>query len=102
MGKVTDSKSPEIELHRKSKLHKLGSTVASDLDLFSDESNPELAISPKEFPSMSIDESYPDYVFGFVGTVQNELRVFYAPAAELKKGGKLKWDVLCKTSDNLV
>ena len=100
-GKVTDIKSPEIELNRKTRLHKLGLEVASDRDFFSNESNPELGITPKEFPSANIDESYPDYIMGFVGTVQAELRIFYAPTAAMNRG-KIRWEVLCKTSDKLV
>ena len=100
-GKVTDIKSPEIELNRKTRIHKLGTEVAADADFFSNESNPELKIAPKEFPSASIDESYPDYLIGFVGTVQNEIRCFYAPVSEMKNK-KVKWDVLCQPADNLV
>jgi prolyl oligopeptidase len=102
MGKVADIKSPEIELNRKTKLHRLGTPVTSDVDFFSNESYPDLAIIPKEFPTATIDESYPDYLVGYVGTVQNEMRIFYAPTAQMKDGGKLKWRVLCKTADNLV
>lgn len=101
-GKVTDIKSPEIELHRKTRLHRLGSEVAGDVDFFSDESHPELGITAKEFASASIDESYPDYIIGNVSTVQSEMRVFYAPAAQMKNGGKVDWKILSKTSDNLV
>ena len=36
-----------------------------------------------------------------VDTVQGEMRIFYAPISELKHK-KIKWDVLCKVSDNLV
>jgi prolyl oligopeptidase len=100
-GKVTDIKSQEIELNRKTRLHKLGTEVATDVDFFSNESSPELSIAPKEFPNASIDESYSDYLVGFVGTVQNELRCFYAPVSEMKNK-KIKWDVLCEQSDNLV
>ena len=56
---------------------------------------------PKEFPSASIDESYPDYIVGSLFTVQNEMRIFYAPISGLKSR-KIKWKVLCKPSDNLV
>jgi prolyl oligopeptidase len=101
-GKVSDIKSPEIELNRKTRLHKLGSAITADIDLFSNESNPELGITAKEFPSASIDESNPDYIFGYVGTVQNEMRVYYAASSQLKKKQKLEWTPLCKTSDNLV
>ena len=100
-GKVTDIKSPEIELNRKTRLHKLGTDFAQDIDFFSNETCPELGIEPKEFPQASIDESYPDFVIGFVGTVQNEMRCFYAPTSQMKQK-KIKWNVLCQTSDNLV
>ena len=100
-GKVTDIKSPEIELNRKTKVHKLGTAIATDLDFFSNESYPELEITAKEFPSAFIDESYPDYIIGVVGTVQNEMRIFYAPSSEMKQK-RIKWDVLCRPSDLLV
>lgn len=100
-GKVTDIKSPDIELNRKTRVHKLGTDFATDVDFFSAERNPELDIEPKEFPLAFIDESYPDYVFGFVETVQNEKEVYYAPESEMKNAG-VKWAVLCRRSDNLV
>lgn len=101
-GKVPDIKSPEIELNRKARLHVLGTPAASDADFFSNESYRDLEISPKEMPQAFIDESYPDYVIGYVGTVQNEMRLFYAPTVQMKQGGKLKWAVLASLSDNLV
>ena len=100
-GKVADIKSLEIELNRKTKVHNLGSAVSTDVDVFSNESNPELGITAKEIPGASVDESYPDYMVGFAETVQSEMRIFYAPISELKHA-KIKWDVLCKRSDNLV
>jgi prolyl oligopeptidase len=102
MGKVSDIKSPEIELNRKTRIHKLGTEVASDVDFFSNESNPELSIDQKEFPSAYIDEAYPDIVVGSVSTVQNEMRLFYAPVASMKASARLAWKELCKTSDKLV
>jgi len=100
-GNVADIKSPEIELNRKTKVHKLGTEVSTDIDIFSNESNPELGITAKEWPRASVHESYPDYIVGPVETVQSEMRIFYAPISELKHK-KVKWDVLCKRSDNLV
>lgn len=100
-GKVTDIKSLGIELNRKTKLHMLGERIASDRDVFSDESNPELGITPRELPDASIDESFPDYLVGSASTVRNEMRLFYAPVAKLKDR-KIKWEVLCEPSDNLV
>ena len=89
-GKVTDIKSEEIELNRKTRIHTIGADIASDPDILSDENNPELKIAPQEMPSASIDESYPDYIFGNVSTVQNEMRIYYAPAPE-QAGEKIKW-----------
>jgi prolyl oligopeptidase len=100
-GKVTDLKSLDLELNRKTRVHKLGDQVATDRDIFSNESNPELGISAKEDPNAYVDESYPDYVIGTVQTVQNEMRIYYAPISELKVE-KVKWDILCRLSDNLV
>jgi prolyl oligopeptidase len=100
-GKVTDIKSLDIELNRKTRVHKLGTEVSTDIDFFSNESNPELGITAKEVPFAVIDESYPDYIIGNVFTVQNEMRVFYAPISEMRRA-KVKWDVLCQPSDNLV
>ncbi len=101
IGKVTDIKSLEIELNRKTRVHKLGTEIATDIDFFSNESYPELGIAAKEFPNAFIDESYPDYVLGVLGTVQAEFRIFLAPTAALNSG-KIKWRPLCKTSDKLV
>ncbi len=100
-GKVADIKSLEIELNRKTRIHKLGADSATDRDIFSDESNPELGITAKEIPGASIEESYPDYIFGSLETVQSEMRLFYAPISELKHK-TIKWNVLCKRSDDLV
>jgi prolyl oligopeptidase len=100
-GKVSDIKSPEIELNRKTRLHKPGRDFAGDADFFSNESYPDLGIEPKEFPNAAIDESYPDYLVGSVQTVQNEMRMYYAPISDMK-GNKINWTVLCKPSDNLV
>jgi prolyl oligopeptidase len=99
--KVTDTKSLQIELDQKTRVHKLGTAISSDKDIFSDELDPELGITSKDIPSVSIDESYPDYLIGRVDTVQTELWMFYAPVSELKHG-KIKWKVLCKRSDNLL
>ncbi len=101
-GKVTDIKSPEIELNRKTRLHTLGTDVSADADFFSNESYPDLGITAKEMPMAFIDESYPDYVVGNVGTVQNEMRLFYAPTSQMKAAGKLRWAVLATPADNLV
>jgi prolyl oligopeptidase len=101
-GKVTDIKSPETELNRKTRLHRLGTAVDSDLDFLSNESYPELGITPKEMPYAAIDESYPSYVVANIMTVENELRLLYAPTDGMAGNRKLKWSVLASPSDALV
>ena len=99
--KVNDIKSLEIELHNKTRVHKLGTSASSDRDIFSDESNPELGITPKDGPTAAINEYYPRYIIGDVETVQNEKWTFYAPVSELKHN-KIKWNLLCQRSDNIL
>jgi prolyl oligopeptidase len=100
-GKVTDIKSLEIELNRKTRLHRLGTDISTDIDFFSNESYPELEIEPKEFPAAFINEHNPDYIIGRVDTVQRERKVYYANISEMKKD-KIKWNILCQASDNLI
>ena len=99
--KTAEVKSLGFEQNHQTRLHRLGTDFASDRDVFSNEVNPELGITPKEFPQAAVDESYPDYLLGNVYTVQNELRMYYAPYGELQKP-KITWSVLCQPADNLV
>lgn len=98
---VTDIKSFEIKLNHKTRIHTLGTEIATDKDTFSNQINSELGIASKEWPVAFINESRPEYIIGAVETVQRELRLYYAPVTELTKE-KINWDVLCTTSDNLV
>ncbi len=100
-GKVADTKSLEIEQNRKTRIHVLGTDVAGDRDVFSNESNPELGIAAKEFPGAYIDETFPDYLVGYVGTVQPEIRLFVAPVSELEHK-QVKWRAVAGLSDDLV
>jgi prolyl oligopeptidase len=100
-GKVTDIKSLEIEQNRKTRLHEVGKSFDADADFFSNERYPDLGIAPKEFPAALVDEKAPDYLLGQLYTVENEMRIFYAPISEMKSA-KIGWKVLCKPSDKLV
>jgi len=99
--KISDLTRADIKLNRKTKLHEIGTDMDSDGDFFSNESYPELGIASDEIPQAYMDESCPDYILANVVTTQNELRYFYAPDSELKHQ-KIKWDSLCKRSDNLI
>lgn len=102
MSSVTDIRSLDIEQNRQTRLHKIGTSVSADVDFFSNQSYPSLGIAPKEFPQASIDQSNPAYVLGSLSTVQNEMRIFYAPTAQMTSGTKMTWNVLCDPSDHLV
>ncbi|HMK39359.1 MAG TPA: serine protease, peptidase S9 family protein, partial [Bacteroidota bacterium] len=99
--KTADNKSPEFELNTKTKLHKVGTSPAHDVDFFSNESYPDLHISPNELPFASIDETYPDYLFASLANVRSEMRMYYAPSAQLAKK-PIGWKTLCTVSDSLV
>ena len=98
---VSDIKSPAIELNNKTRVHKLGTPVSADRDIFSAERDPELGIAPKEEPVAYVNEYYPKYLIGSVETVQTELWYFYAPVSELKHD-HIQWKLLCRHSDNLL
>ncbi|HUJ57556.1 MAG TPA: prolyl oligopeptidase family serine peptidase [Kofleriaceae bacterium] len=100
-GNVTDIKSLDIEQNRKTRVHVVGSDPAGDRDMFSNASNPELNIAAKEFPQAYIDETYPDYLLGTVGTVQPEIRLFMAPTSELNKK-TITWNAIADVTDHLV
>ena len=102
-GKITDITSLEINLDRKTRLHTLGTDVATDPDILSSEANPELNIERKEWPAASIDRSWPDHLVASTFTVQSELKYYVAPASDLKaRGKKIGWKPLCQASDKLV
>jgi prolyl oligopeptidase len=95
----------EIELNRQTRVHKLGTPVSDDVDILSNASCPQLGIAAREMPQTAVDEAGPQYVLGDVGTVQQEQRLFYAPASELRDlrpGAKVNWKVACTLADDIV
>jgi prolyl oligopeptidase len=98
---VSDTRSLEIGVNHKAKLHRVGTDFADDIDFVSNRSYPSLGIQPKENPVAYFDESYPNYVIGRLYTAQNEMRIFYAPIPG-DATAKIQWKVLCERSDNLV
>jgi prolyl oligopeptidase len=99
-GDVTDVKSPDIELNRKARIHKLGSPTSDDRDILSGASTPELDITPEEIPVAEVPRSRPDRLIGGLSTVQSELRLYTASASELG-GSRVTWKPLVQRSDNL-
>jgi prolyl oligopeptidase len=100
-GSVSDPRAVEFHLNRKVRLHRLGVSSALDPEILSKEADQDLKLAPEEFPVVEIDECLPGYLLGGAYTAQNELRMFYAPIAELTRP-KVRWAPLCERSDNLV
>jgi prolyl oligopeptidase len=99
--KTADNKDPSARLNTKTKLHKIGSDIKNDLDFFSNASYPDLKIDPSVYPSAFLSRDSRDYIFAVEGSVQNELKIYYAPISQFSSG-KIPWKPLCKPSDKLV
>ncbi|MGO8997041.1 MAG: prolyl oligopeptidase family serine peptidase [Polyangiaceae bacterium] len=97
----TDITSPTIELNRKAKEHTLGTPASADRDVFGNAHNPDLKLEPKELASATIDPRAPGIVFGYVGTVQNEMKIYVAPLSALT-AAKPAWTKVADYDDNLV
>ncbi len=99
--KSVDNTDPNGRLNPKAKLHKLGTDAKTDMDFFSNETYPSLGIEAKSYPYVFLSKDSKNYVFGGEGTVQNELKMFYAPFSEFNSG-KIQWKTLCTPADKLV
>lgn len=99
-GPRTDPQGLEFHLNRKVRMHRLGTGVESDPDVFSRASHPELKLEPKEEPGASIEETSPGDVVVSAATAQRELRLFHAQVADLG-AERIKWQSLCQPSDSL-
>ena len=99
--KSADSKDPESRLNSKTKLHKLGSDVKNDKDFFSNTTYPELKIDPSVYPYASLNEDSKNYIFSGESSVQNEMKMYYAPISEFNSS-KIKWKKLIMPSDKIV
>ena len=96
-----DNKDPKSRLNPKTKLHLVGNDQSNDVDFFSTGSYPEMNIDPSAYPYAYLSEDSKQYIFSGVGTVQQEIESFYAPADQLN-AKKIAWKPLSKTSDKLV
>jgi prolyl oligopeptidase len=97
-----DITSPDIELDTKTRLHVLGDDPARDVDFLSNQSYPDLKIAAKEMPYAWIEEQAPEYVQAAISTVQQEMKLLYAPVSQMKTGKKIAWKTLCEPSDKIV
>jgi prolyl oligopeptidase len=99
--KTADNKDPSARLNTKTNLHKIGSDIKNDQDFFSNASYPDLKIDPSVYPYAFLSRDSRDYVFSAESSVQNELKIYYAPISQFSSG-KIAWKPLCTSSDKLV
>jgi len=99
--KSADNKDPTARLNPKTKLHKVGGSTNDDLDFFSNGSYPDLKIDAKAYPYVGLSNDIKNYVLAGEGTVQPELKFYYAPISQFYSG-KIQWKTLCTPADKLV
>ena len=80
-------------------LHRIGSDPASDREIFSNATNPELHIRSADIPSVDYDR-HSGYLFAAVSNVDPRLTIYYAPAAMLS-AKKISWKKLCTPEDEI-
>ena len=99
--KSADNADPTARLNTKTKLHLVGTDTKKDIDFFSNASYPSLKIDPSVYPFASLSRDSRNYIFAGESSVQNEMKLYYAPISEFNSG-KINWKVLCTTDDKLV
>jgi prolyl oligopeptidase len=89
----------EREKNSKIFMHIVGTDPSKDKEIFSRAKNPDLGIREDELPFISYDHNN-QYIFSFASSVDNRLKVWYAPASELKKE-KIAWKKLFALEDEV-
>ena len=99
--KSADNRDPAGRLNPKMKLHRLGTDVKADIDFFSNERYPDLKIDARSYPFILVSKDEPNYVFAAEATVQNEMKMYYAPISQFNSG-KIQWKKLVGIDDQVV
>ena len=99
--KSADGKDPESRLNSKTKLHVVNTDPSRDIDFFSNASYPEMHIDPSVYPYAFLDEDSRGYIYSGEGTVQSEIKMYYAPISEFN-AKKINWKILCTPADKIV
>jgi prolyl oligopeptidase len=96
---TADMTSPELFMNLKTMYQSIDLNQPST-DFFSKAKCPNLPIDSADFPVAFISEDLPNYVFGGLFSVQNEMRMYYAP---LQKSAKeLEWKMVSSLKDGLI
>jgi prolyl oligopeptidase len=99
--KTANNADPTARLNPKTKLHVVGTDVTTDVDYFSNGSYPELKIDAEAYPTAGVSEDNKNIITAYVGTVQPEMLIYYAPISQFNSG-KIQWKTLCTVDDKLV
>ena len=99
--KSPDNTDPTSRLNPKTKLHKLGTEVSTDVDFFSNTSYPSLQIPEKDYPYVALSKDANQYILAGQGSVQPEITTYYAPIDQFYSG-KIQWKKLSTPDDKLV
>jgi prolyl oligopeptidase len=82
-------------------MHVLGEKPGNDVDFFSNASYPELHIDSSIYPAAFLDEESKNYIFSAEYSVQNEMKMYYAPIDAISSS-KINWKILCTPANKLV
>ena len=93
-----DLKDVNRQLNTKDYLHTVGSPESSDVVYFSNETQPELGITPEEIPLAYYDEPS-DRVFGLLSTVDNSIKLYLAQPG--LKGVPKSWRTITRPEDKI-
>ncbi len=85
----------------KSVLYKIGDDPKTLNVLLSRETQPELGLSPQDFPITSIQSKNDKYLFGYIEGATAYFDCYYAEVKDLLNG-KLQWKALFKKEDKIV
>jgi prolyl oligopeptidase len=96
-----DPKDPHAEEDTKLLVHRLGTPMATDVDLMSTASTPGIGLASAELPIGFVPESDTAHVYALAANVQSELKLYVAPAAALA-GNAVPWRLVIAPSDALV
>lgn len=83
----------------KTLIHKLNTDAAKDEDFFSKEKYTELGLDVSEIPVAVYDKDC-KLIFGLASSVDNSLKVFYAPVEQLNEK-EIKWKPLFNKEDEI-
>jgi prolyl oligopeptidase len=96
---ASDFHDKDREKDSKVYLHIVGTDPAADIEIFSRAKYPELGIKEEDIVHVFY-EKYSKCIFGYVGTADRRLNIFYAPASELRKE-KIAWKQLLRVEDEV-